>query len=134
MAPLPLALRRPLRPFLVACAALAAALFASTALAGEADVVGVKVAKTGEHVYRFDVTVRHDDTGWDHYADRWDVSTVDGEVLGVRELAHPHEDEQPFTRSLSGVAIPAEVDQVVVRAHDKVHGFGGKEMTVAVPD
>ena len=99
----------------------------------QADVVGVKVSKTGARVYRFDVTVRHDDTGWDHYADRWEVRGGDGTVLGVRELAHPHEDEQPFTRSLSGVAIPEGADQVLVRAHDKVHGYGGAEMTVDVP-
>lgn len=115
-------------------AASAMALLAGAALAGMADVVGVKVAKSGERVYRFDVTVRHGDAGWDHYADRWEVRDADGNVLGVRELAHPHEDEQPFTRSLSGVAIPAGIGEVQVRAHDKVHGYGGKAMSVEVPD
>lgn len=106
---------------------------AAPALAGKADVVAVKVAKTGARVYRFDVTVRHDDAGREHYADRWEVRSADGAVLGVRELAHPHGDEQPFTSSLSGVAIPAGTDQVRVRARDKVHGYGGAEMAVEVP-
>lgn len=106
---------------------------AGPAHAGEADVVGVKIVKEGTGTYRFDVTVRHGDTGWDHYADKWDVVAPDGTVLGTRELAHPHESEQPFTRSLGGVRIPETVGEVSVRAHDKVHEYGGAEVRVAVP-
>ncbi|MGI9477519.1 MAG: hypothetical protein ACR2PI_12520 [Hyphomicrobiaceae bacterium] len=103
------------------------------AFAGEADVVDVKVRKTAPQTFAFDVTVRHGDTGWKHYADRWDVVTEEGKVLGKRILHHPHENEQPFTRSLSGVKIPASVVRVVVRAHDKVHALGGAAKTVTVP-
>jgi len=53
-------------------------------------------------------------------------------VLATRTLLHPHENEQPFTRSLSGVRIPDGVTEVIVRAHDKVHGYGGAEMRVTV--
>jgi len=102
-------------------------------MAGEADVVDVEVTKQGDHTYRFDVTVRHADEGWEHYADRWDVVGPDGAVLGARELLHPHVNEQPFTRSLTGVAIPADIAEVTIRAHDSVHGLGGAERTVAVP-
>jgi len=108
-------------------------LVARPALAGEADVVGVKIIKEGTGTYRFDVSVRHSDQGWKHYADKWDVLAPDGTVLGTRELAHPHEGEQPFTRSLQGVEIPDGVVQVSVRAHDSVHEYGGAEMSVQVP-
>ena len=54
-------------------------------------------------------------------------------MLGERVLAHPHETEQPFTRSLSGVAIPPNIAEVTVAAHDLVLGFCGTELTVAVP-
>ena len=104
------------------------------AMAGEADVVDVTVSEQGDGVFRFDVTVAHDDTGWDHYADRWEVVAPDGTILGTRTLLHPHENEQPFTRSLSGVAIPPDIDTVTVRAHDSVHGLGGAEMTVPLPN
>lgn len=103
------------------------------AAAGEADVVAVKAVATGAGVYRFDVTVRHGDEGWDHYADRWDVVAPDGTVLATRVLLHPHENEQPFARSLSGVEFPAAIGQVTVRANDKVHGLGGRTVTVALP-
>lgn len=100
---------------------------------GEADVVGVKIIKEGTGTYRFDVTVRHADEGWNHYAGAWEVVAPDGTVLGTRKLAHPHENEQPFTRSLPGVRIPDGVTEVTVRAHDSVHKTGGAEMRVQVP-
>ena len=57
----------------------------------------------------------------------------DGAVLGTRVLVHPHKTEQPFTRSLGGVKIPENVAEVTLRAHDSVHGYGGKEVTVELP-
>jgi len=108
-------------------------IMAATVYAGEADVVDVKVMMTGKNAYSFDVTVSHADEGWKHYADKWDVVAPDGTVLGTRTLYHPHEDEQPFTRSLSGVKIPESIEEVTVRAHDSVHGYGGKTVTIGVP-
>ncbi len=93
----------------------------------------VKVTQSAPGVYRFDVTVAHGDTGWKHYANKWDVAAPDGTVLGTRELLHPHEHEQPFTRSLSGVRVPARVSTVTLRAHDFVHGHGGAEIVVQIP-
>lgn len=112
---------------------IAALVFAIPAQAGEADVVDVEVTKQGDGQFRFDVMVRHADEGWEHYADRWEVVGPDGEVLGARELAHPHVDEQPFMRSLSGVEISSGISEVTIRARDSVHGHGGAEMTAAVP-
>ena len=113
---------------------LACLLIISTAAyAGEADVIDVTVRRTADDTYNFAVTVRHSDEGWKHYANKWDVTAPDGTVLGTRILAHPHVDEQPFTRSLSGVKIPENIDKVTVRAHDLVHEYGGKTVTVTVP-
>ncbi|WP_281685447.1 hypothetical protein [Thalassobaculum salexigens] len=111
---------------------LCASALAGEALAGEADVVGVEIRRSGE-TWSFDVTVRHADTGWDHYADRWDVVAPDGTVLATRTLHHPHVEEQPFTRSLGGVAVPAGVEAVTLRAHDSVHLYGGAEVRVVLP-
>jgi hypothetical protein len=102
-----------------------------------ADVTHVRAVRTGDGTWTFHVTVRHPDTGWEDYADGWDVVTPDGQVLKpdpgspfTRELLHPHVDEQPFTRSQSGIEVPAGVTQVRVRAHDLVDGFGGREVNV----
>lgn len=112
--------------------AAALALAAGAAAAGEADVVALQVEPRAG-AYTFHVTVRHDDTGWNHYADRWEVVAPDGTVIATRTLHHPHVNEQPFRRSLSGVRPPAGVRWVTVRAHDSVHGFGGREVRVELP-
>lgn len=115
----------------LACAALAA--WPTAGRAGKADVVDVGVEAQGERTYRFSVTVRHADEGRDHYADRWQVLTPGGRLLDTRILHHPHENEQPFTRSLGGVEVPADVSRVTVRARDSVHGYGGAEVTIELP-
>ena len=112
---------------------LIASLLTPAAFAGKADVVDVKITPSGDNTYRFDVTVSHADEGWDHYANQWDVVAPDGKILGSRVLLHPHETEQPFSRSLAGVEIPQEVNRVTVRARDSLHGYGGKEMSIEVP-
>jgi hypothetical protein len=103
-------------------------------VAGEVEVVAVEVSARSDGLFTFSVTLRHADEGWEHYADQWEVVSMDGEtVYGRRVLFHPHVNEQPFTRFLSEVAVPAGVAEVAVRAHDKVHGLGGVEMKVALP-
>ena len=103
------------------------------AVAGEADVVAARLTPAGDGTWRVEVTVEHADEGWDHYADAWEVVAPDGSVLGTRTLLHPHVGEQPFTRALSGLAIPGEIATVTIRARDSVHGDGGRELTLAVP-
>lgn len=99
---------------------------------GCAGVIAVELTAQGGG-YQVSATVSSADTGWDKYADAWIVRTLDGEILGTRELTHPHVDEQPFTRSLSGVQIPEGVDTVEVAARDSVEGFCGETMEVDVP-
>lgn len=97
-------------------------LLASPAFADPPVIEDVSSAKSGD-TWRFDVTIRHPDTGWDDYADGWRVLDMEGTELGMRVLHHPHVDEQPFTRSLSGVAIPEGVTQVQIQARDNVGGW-----------
>lgn len=103
---------------------IAATLFAvGSAAAGEARILDVTSQPTGKGVYRFSVTLAHADSGWDHYADRWEILTDDGTVLATRVLHHPHVHEQPFTRSLDNVRLPTAANRVLIRAHDSVHGY-----------
>jgi len=113
-------------------AALSTSLISLGVNAGETDVIGGTITSLGDDRYRVDATLEHADTGWDHYADRWDVLAPDGTVLGVRELAHPHVNEQPFTRSLT-LEIPAGITVITLRANDSVHGTGGKTFELEVP-
>ena len=102
------------------------------AVEGCADIVDAGVERSGDR-FVVTATVQSADTGWDRYADAWEVRTTDGDVLGTRVLAHPHVDEQPFARSLNDVEIPAAVTSVEIAARDSVVGFCGTTVTVAVP-
>jgi hypothetical protein len=54
----------------------------------------------------------------------------DGKVLGERTLYHPHVNEQPFTRTLSGLNIPAATKRIYIEAHDKVHGWSKDRLLI----
>lgn len=112
---------------------LSVLFFPALVLAGEADVVEVKIIATEAGIYQFDVTLSHRDEGWEHYANKWEVVGSDGTVIGTRILHHPHVQEQPFTRSLSGVKISPKYSTVTVRAHDSVHEYGGRVVTTDLP-
>jgi len=98
------------------------AFLATPALADPVSIDRVVATPTGD-TWRFDVTLSHPDTGWDHYADGWRVLDMEGNELGMRVLYHPHVDEQPFTRSLSGVAIPSDLSEVQIEARCSVDGW-----------
>jgi hypothetical protein len=62
------------------------------------------------------VTIRHPDSGWDHYANEWIVMSGDGKEIAKRTLYHPHVKEQPFTRYVRDVVIPKDVNKVTITA------------------
>lgn len=98
-----------------------------------ADVIAVDVTRNSDGTYRIAATIRSEETGWDKYADKWQVLGPDGSILGTRVLHHPHVSEQPFTRALPALRLPADIAEIRVRAHDSVTGFGGVERVVTLP-
>ena len=104
-------------------------LVSGAANANQAEIVNAKLENQGAS-WTATVTIKHADTGWDHYADGWRIVDAKGNILGNRTLYHPHENEQPFTRSLSGFTIPANLKEVYVESHDKVHGWNPKKFKV----
>ena len=97
-----------------------------------AHVVDATVRADFYGTYTVQATVQSADTGWDKYADVWEVLDDSGTVLATRVLAHPHENEQPFTRSLSNVEIPGGTEKVSIRARDSVEGFCGADFEVSL--
>ena len=113
-----------------ALAALILAVVSGGAASGEVDILGADFRSEGGDRWSVAVTLRHADTGWDHYADAWRVVDGDGKVLGERVLLHPHVDEQPFERSLNGVRITPATRVVHVEAQDTVHGVSPNRLEV----
>ena len=95
-----------------------------SALGGEVEVVGAK-ASCVANLCTVSATLEHADSGWDHYANYWRILSPDGEEVGKRVLLHPHENEQPFTRSLGNIKVPSNVEYITIEGHDSVHGYGG---------
>ncbi len=117
--------------FIVGLAAgLAALAAAGAAQAGDVKILAAEFRKAGDDRWSVNVTLKHHDTGWDHYADEWRVVDGQGRVLGDRVLYHPHVGEQPFTRGLDAVEVPPGVTTVHIEAHDKVHGWSPQRLTV----
>ena len=105
--------------------------FPAAALADDAVIEAAEARPSGGN-WTFSVTLSHGDTGWDDYADGWRVVLEDGTELGTRVLYHPHVDEQPFTRSLTGVEIPEGVTEVFVEARTNTDGWGKARAAVSL--
>jgi len=105
---------------------------AAVAVAEAPEIVDVTAQKDGM-AWRFEVTLLHPDTGWDHYANSWEVLDADGNRLGFRKLLHPHQDEQPFTRSLNSIVVPDGTREVYFRASCSVEKWSGPLVPVALP-
>lgn len=108
---------------------MAIVLFSSTSMANEVEIVKVMI-EPAAHRWTFHVTLKHDDTGWKHYADAWRIVDAKGNELGIRKLWHPHEKEQPFTRTLANVLIPKDSKNIFIEAHDKVHGWSKQRVKI----
>lgn len=100
--------------------------------AGNVAVVSAQIKPTGNGQYHIQVTLRHADTGWEHYANAWRVLAPDGSLLGERILYHPHVNEQPFTRTLSGVSIPPGTAYIEIEGEDSKHGPSRQRLKIVL--
>ncbi len=95
-----------------------------------AQVQQVDAVQSKDGSWCFNTQVKHNDQGWEHYADEWQVADLEGNVLGSRKLLHPHDNEQPFTRSLCNIELSDEIRKVVVSAKCNLHDFSGQHVVV----
>ena len=111
-------------------AAVLALSMVNTVEADDVRILAADFQNSGGNSWSVNVTLKHGDTGWDHYADNWRIVDGEGNIIGDRVLHHPHVNEQPFTRSLGGVKVPEGIVTVYIEAHDKVHGWTKERLTV----
>lgn len=105
-------------------------IMSNVTLANQVEILAADLHNNSSNNWSVSITLKHEDKGWDHFADNWRVVTEKGEILGDRVLYHPHVNEQPFTRSLAGVVVPEGVSIIYIEAHDKVHGWTKQTMKV----
>lgn len=97
------------------------------------DVLAAVLTGDSDGRWSLDVTLSSQYDSADRYADGWRVLAADGEVLGEHTLTHDHADEQPVTRTQTGLEIPEGVDVVTVEGRDTENGYGGATLEVEVP-
>lgn len=97
------------------------------------ELLDVEASETGDGTFDFSVTISSPYDSPARYADGWRVLGENGEVYGEMTLGHDHASEQPFTRTQTGVEIPADVKTVLVEGHDTDNGYGGNRLTVDLP-
>jgi hypothetical protein len=122
---------------MAACATTLASNFAFAQSTGTEqkfpDVMDVKITSLGNNRFDFDVTVSSPYDTPQRYCDAFKVTDSEGKLLGERVLLHDHQTEQPFTRDLRGIVIPAAVRMVTVQGRDLKFGYGGKSVQRALP-
>ncbi len=97
------------------------------------DIVQASLVPREDGTYDVEVTVSSPYDTPQRYADGWRVLAPDGEVLGSHTLLHDHANEQPFTRTQRGLAVPDGVAEVTIEGRDLEYGYGGGTVVVAVP-
>lgn len=101
----------------------------SPAFANDVEIIKVVLTKHAG-TWQADVTLKHQDEGWKHYADGWRLVDSKGDEIGKRTLYHPHVNEQPFTRSLTGFYLPEKMKVIFVEAHDLKHGWSKDKVKI----
>lgn len=96
------------------------------------DVLSAELTPAGDG-WTLSATISSPYDSRERYADAFRALAPDGTELGVRVLTHDHANEQPFTRSLTGLMIPDDVGRITVQARDLENGWGGGTAVLAVP-
>ena len=108
---------------------ISAFIFSLPVSANDVEIIKVVLTKRAG-TWQADVTLKHEDTGWKHYADGWRLVDSNGDEIGKRTLYHPHVNEQPFTRSLTGFYLAKEMKTIFVEAHDLKHGWSADKVEI----
>lgn len=95
-------------------------------------ILDVSVKSTGS-TFSFTVTISSPYDTHERYADGFRVLDTEGNEMGLRVLWHDHANEQPFSRSLTGVKIPSDITSVFIEARDKTYGWSGVLEEVTLP-
>ena len=98
--------------------------------ANSVEIIDATLKKNTDAMWSVSVTLKHADTGWDHYANNWRIINEKGNVIGDRVLYHPHVNEQPFTRSLSNVSIKETDRYLYIIAHDTINGWSPEKLKI----
>lgn len=105
-------------------------IYSKNTYANEVEILSAAILHQSQNEYLVSVTLQHQDSGWNHYADAWRIVDQQGAILGTRTLMHPHVEEQPFSRALNNVKIDESLITLYIEAHDNVHGWSTNRLKI----
>ena len=109
---------------------LMASMVVSTSLfAKEVEITKVELEST-KSTWTVQVTLSHDDQGYDHYANGWRIVDAKKNILASQELYHPHDSKKPFTDSKTNITIPRGTKIIFVEAQAKPHGWSKQRVQI----
>ena len=116
-----------------ATASASADIEPDTGEADHPDVLAAVLTGDSDGGWSLEVTLSSMYDSPERYADGWRVLDADGAVLGEHTLTHDHADEQPVTRTQTGLEIPDGVEVITIEGKDTENGYGGATLEVEVP-
>lgn len=79
------------------------------------------------------VTIQHDDSGWDHFADGFEVQAPDGTRLGYRELTRPNVGQRTQDVDMTGLKLPEGIGYVLIRTRCSLVGWAAEPVRLDLP-
>lgn len=120
-------------PWLVGALAFALG-WVAPAPAGPAHAAGFHLERHRYGTWSAILEVDHEDQGWSHFADRWEVLDQAGRRILSGSLDGPKrrdvEEDGPVRRRLDAFGLPAGTTRLTCRIHCKQSGWLGKALAV----
>lgn len=113
---------------------LSGTAYAADDVARIADVQIKRDSADQAGIYHIRVTIEHEDTGWDDYVEAWEITSPEGELLGVRPFFEPELEDTKTVSALAGVVIPEEIKSIMIRARTHPNGIEGDPFEIQIPD
>ena len=113
---------------------LSGTVYAADDVARIADVQIKRDSADQAGIYHIRVTIEHEDTGWDDYVEAWEITSPEGELLGVRPFFEPELEDTKTVSALAGVVIPEEIKSIMIRARTHPNGLEGDPFEIQIPD
>lgn len=115
----------------VILASLLAWAMAWPVLAGPANIAMVKI--TGiESSMTIEVVLKHDDDGWEHYADSVAIFTTAGEKLANVAIKRPHAGHDYISVRLNNLDLPEGTEALIIKGNCSIDGWVGQPVTVSL--
>lgn len=99
----------------------------------DAPVIAAADAQLDGGRWTVTVTLKHRDSGWDHFATGLAVLAPDGSRIGSLDLTRPNVGKSRFTARITGLKVPPGTEFVLIRSRCSLVGWAAEPVRVDLP-